>query len=68
MVGDFDPAAMLKTIEKVFGAWAGKKPAVQPDARSRASRKDGAFISCTFPVRCKRKSSPDAMPSPARHR
>jgi zinc protease len=28
MVGDFDSAAMLKTIEKVFGAWNGKKPAV----------------------------------------
>jgi zinc protease len=27
MVGDFDPAAMLKTIEKVFGNWSGKKPA-----------------------------------------
>jgi zinc protease len=30
MVGDFDSAAMLKTIEKVFGAWSGKKPTVQP--------------------------------------
>jgi zinc protease len=28
MVGDFDSAAMLKTIEKVFGAWNGKKPTV----------------------------------------
>jgi predicted Zn-dependent peptidase len=28
MVGDFDSAAMLKTIEKVFGAWTGKKPAI----------------------------------------
>jgi zinc protease len=26
LVGDFDPAAMLKTAEKVFGGWAGKKP------------------------------------------
>jgi zinc protease len=26
MVGDFDSAAMLQTIEKVFGAWSGKKP------------------------------------------
>jgi zinc protease len=25
MVGDFDSNAMLKTIEKVFGAWSGKK-------------------------------------------
>src|SRR5260370_12311494 len=28
MVGDFDSAAMLKTIKKVFGAWTGKKPAI----------------------------------------
>ena len=26
MVGDFDSQAMLKTIERVFGAWTGKKP------------------------------------------
>ena len=26
MVGDFDSQAMLKTAEKVFGAWTGKKP------------------------------------------
>ena len=26
MVGDFDSQAMLKTIEKVFGGWTGKKP------------------------------------------
>ena len=26
LVGDFDSSAMLKTIEKVFGAWTGKKP------------------------------------------
>jgi len=30
MVGDFDSAAMLKTIENVFGAWSGKKPSVPP--------------------------------------
>ena len=29
MVGDFDSQAMLKTIEKVFGAWTGKKPAAK---------------------------------------
>jgi zinc protease len=27
LVGDFDSAAMLAKIEKVFGAWSGKKPA-----------------------------------------
>jgi zinc protease len=26
LVGDFEPQAMLQNIEKVFGAWAGKKP------------------------------------------
>ena len=26
LVGDFQPEAMLKTAEKVFGAWHGKKP------------------------------------------
>jgi zinc protease len=26
LVGDFEPQEMLKTIEKVFGAWRGKKP------------------------------------------
>jgi zinc protease len=26
LVGDFQPEAMLKTAEKVFGAWRGKKP------------------------------------------
>ena len=28
LVGDFDPSAMLQTIEKTFGAWTGAKPAV----------------------------------------
>jgi len=26
LVGDFQPDAMLKSVEKVFGAWQGKKP------------------------------------------
>ena len=30
MVGDFDPQAMLKSIESVFGNWTGKKPAAKP--------------------------------------
>ncbi len=29
LVGDFDSSAMLKTIEKVFGDWSGKKPAAR---------------------------------------
>jgi zinc protease len=32
MVGDFDAQVMLKTIEKVFGAWTGKKPAAKETA------------------------------------
>lgn len=32
MVGDFDSQAMLKTIEKVLGAWAGRKPAAKEAA------------------------------------
>jgi zinc protease len=28
MVGDFDSAVMLRTIEKVFGSWSGKKPVI----------------------------------------
>jgi zinc protease len=30
LVGDFQPEAMLKTAEKVFGAWRGKKPETKP--------------------------------------
>ncbi len=32
LVGDFDPQAMLKTIEKVFGSWTGNKPAAKQAA------------------------------------
>jgi zinc protease len=38
MVGDFDSAAMLGTVEKVFGAWAGKKPAIPPSAEPARPR------------------------------
>jgi len=27
LVGDFEPAAMLKTLENIFSGWSGKKPA-----------------------------------------
>jgi zinc protease len=30
LVGDFEPQEMLKTIEKVFGSWSGKKPETKP--------------------------------------
>ena len=32
LVGDFQPDAMLKSIEKVFGAWRGKKPETKTPA------------------------------------
>jgi zinc protease len=38
MVGDFDPAAMLKSIEKVFGAWTGKKPQSPPSPPAATPR------------------------------
>jgi len=36
LVGDFDPSTMLVTIEKIFGNWSGKKPAI-PVAASPAN-------------------------------
>src|SRR5271163_3372780 len=42
MVGDFDPAAMVKSIEKVFGAWTGNKPQV-PVAPAAANPR-GRFV------------------------
>jgi len=36
LVGDFDPQAMLATIDKIFGNWSGKKPSV-PAAPSPAN-------------------------------
>lgn len=30
IVGDFEPRAMLKLVETVFGNWTGKKPAAKP--------------------------------------
>ena len=32
LVGDFEPAAALKTAEKIFGDWSGKKPAAEESA------------------------------------
>ncbi len=32
LVGDFDPQAILKTIERVFGGWTGKKPVAKDSA------------------------------------
>src|SRR4029077_5142724 len=32
LVGDFQPDAMLKSVEKVFGAWQGKKPETKASA------------------------------------
>jgi zinc protease len=38
MVGDFNSAAMLETIEKVFGLWSGKKPIVPPSPEAAKPR------------------------------
>jgi zinc protease len=32
LVGDFDPLAMLKSAEKIFGNWTGKKPTSKEEA------------------------------------
>ncbi len=32
MVGDFDSATMMKSVEKTFGAWTGKKPTPNKNA------------------------------------
>ena len=47
MVGDFDSQAMLKTIEKVFRCWTGKKPEAKtadaaPAGSTWAARLSGA--------------------------
>jgi zinc protease len=33
LVGDFDPAAMQKAAERVFGGWSGRKPATQESTK-----------------------------------
>jgi zinc protease len=41
LVGDFDSNEMLKSVEKVFGGWTGRKPAARdsaPVARSKGRR------------------------------
>ena len=38
LVGDFDPSEMLKTAEKVFGPWSGKKPQAKVFAEPPAPR------------------------------
>jgi len=48
MVGDFDSASMLETIENVFGGWSGSKPAISPSPEPRqASRTAGSPGACT---------------------
>lgn len=38
LVGDFDPAAMQKTAERVFGDWSGKKPGAPENAKVLAPK------------------------------
>jgi len=42
LVGDFQPAAMLASIERVFGAWRGAKP--QPSVFPAAARPRGRRV------------------------
>ncbi len=42
LVGDFDAQGMLKTIEKVFGAWTGKKP--EPNAAAAPANPRGRRV------------------------
>jgi zinc protease len=44
LVGDFDSAAMLKAAEKVFEAWAGKKPQVKGAAAPANPRGRRAYL------------------------
>jgi predicted Zn-dependent peptidase len=44
LVGDFDSAAMLKTAEKVFDAWAGKKPQAKDAAAPANPRGRRAYM------------------------
>jgi zinc protease len=38
LVGDFQPDAMMKTAERVFGAWQGKKPKTKPSPSPASPR------------------------------
>jgi zinc protease len=42
MVGDFDTAAMMKSVEKTFGAWTGKKP--KPNAAPDPAQPKGRRV------------------------
>ncbi len=42
MVGDFDTAAMMKSVEKTFGAWTGKKP--KPNAAPEPAQPKGRRV------------------------
>ena len=44
MVGDFDPTAMLATIEKVFGEWSGAKPQSPPPAPAANPRGRRVYV------------------------
>jgi len=44
LVGDFDSAVMLKAAEKVFGAWAGKKPQAKGEAAPANPRGRRAYL------------------------
>jgi zinc protease len=71
MVGDFDPSAMLKSIEKAFAGWAGKKPATpaspapaQPRGRNVYLVHVPGAVQCQILVGCHAitRKNPDWIP------
>jgi zinc protease len=44
LVGDFDSNEMLKTAEKVFGSWSGKKPDSKPSAAPANPRSRRVYL------------------------
>jgi zinc protease len=42
MVGDFDTSAMMKSVDKIFGAWTGKKP--KPNATPDPAQPKGRRV------------------------
>jgi len=64
LVGDFEPKAILATVDKIFWPWSGKKPAV-PSAHAPANPRGRRVTSCTFLEQYKRKFFVAAIPSRA---
>ena len=44
LVGDFEPAAMQRTVEKVFGGWSGGKPGIPDGAKPPAQQGKRVYL------------------------